>query len=375
MSIFSRYAMDHGDNRALDSAQSVWSEQGDRHHLGTGPLLVVEGLHTGFELQSRTLKAVDGVSFSLDYGKTLAVVGESGSGKTVLCRSIMGLLPRSGVRTSGRVVLAGKDLNQLSPKELHKEWGRNVSMILQDPMTSLNPTVKIGRQIAESARWHLQLDRHQARRRSIDLLESVGIPSPEAALGRYPHQLSGGLRQRVAIASALACDPLLVLADEPTTALDVTIQAQILNLLDAEQAKRRMAMILITHDLGIVAGRADETMVMYAGRVVEKAPTRKLFFSPRMPYTRGLFDSLPRIHNPSHTLLPVIPGRPPDLASLGEGCSFEPRCSSAQPRCRTEAPPLVSGEDPEHLFACWYPVAAGTSAATSPMGAVGPVSS
>jgi oligopeptide/dipeptide ABC transporter ATP-binding protein len=321
-----------------------------------GPLLQVEHLRTSFSVQGARLVAVDDVSFTLGAGRTLAIVGESGSGKTVLTRTIMQLLPRAGVQTSGRVVFDGRDMCELDEKQLRQVWGRHIALILQDPMSSLTPTLTIGTQIAESLQKHLNMSRKDARARSVELLESVGIPAPGAALALYPHQLSGGLRQRVCIAIAMACGPALLLADEPTTALDVTVQAQILNLLAAQQTERQMAMILITHDLAIVAGRADYTIVMYAGRIVEQGPTRRIFAAPRMPYTRSLLDCIPRLSDPSHTPLAAIPGRPPDLLRLGPGCPFAPRCARVQDRCRTHAPPLAEADEARHWYACWYPL-------------------
>jgi oligopeptide/dipeptide ABC transporter ATP-binding protein len=342
------------------------------------PLLRVENLRTSFDVLGERLMAVDDVSFTLAAGRTLAIVGESGSGKTVLSRSIMRILPRTGVQTSGRVVFDGRDLNVLDAKAMQQVWGRQIAMILQDPMSSLTPTLRIGSQISESLQWHLKMSRRRARDRSAELLASVGVPSPAAALDRFPHQLSGGLRQRVCIAIALACGPLLLLADEPTTSLDVTVQAQILDLLAAQQSERRMAMILITHDLAVVAGRADETIVMYAGRIVERAPTRRIFAAPRMPYTRGLLGSIPRLGDRSHTPLTAIPGRPPELIRLGPGCAFAPRCPVVQDRCRSEAPPLTNSDDDEHWYACWYPLplpADAQAATTGPAHQHGPVTS
>jgi peptide/nickel transport system ATP-binding protein len=320
------------------------------------PVLEVHDLKTHFGTPHGTVRAVDGVSFSLAQARTLGVVGESGSGKTVLCKSIMGLLPRRNVMRSGTVRLAGKDLTAMPEKELRKVWGAEVGMIFQDPMTSLNPVRKVGGQVAESLRHHLGMDRKTADETTLALLRSVGIPEPERRKNQYPHQLSGGLRQRVTIAIALACGPRLVLADEPTTALDVTVQAQILDLLDSQQRDRQMAMILVTHDLGVVAGRADEIAVMYAGKIVEKAPTRTLFSEMRMPYTEALLQSVPRLGNPSHSRLRAIPGRPPDMAALPRGCRFAPRCAYAQSRCHEEEPHLRPAETPGHSFACWYPV-------------------
>jgi peptide/nickel transport system ATP-binding protein len=302
------------------------------------------------------VRAVDGVSLSLDRGRTLGVVGESGSGKTVLSRSIMGLLPRSNVVRSGEVRFGGRELTAMTEGELRDIWGAEIGMVFQDPMTSLNPVMRIGRQITESLRHHLGIDRDEARRRAVALLDSVGIPEAEQRLGDYPHQLSGGMRQRVTIAVALACGPRLLMADEPTTALDVTVQAQILDLLARQQQERYMAMVLVTHDLGVVAGRTDEIAVMYAGKIVEKAPTRTIFTDMKMPYTEALLKSIPKLTDASHTKLSVIPGRPPDLVSLPRGCRFYPRCPYAQQRCRDEEPPLQEASTPGHVYRCWFPV-------------------
>ncbi len=320
------------------------------------PLLDVIDLKTHFITERGIVKAVDGVSLSVERGRTLGIVGESGSGKTVLSRSIMGLLPRSNVIRDGEVHFAGHNLTALSEEQLRDVWGAEISMVFQDPMTSLNPVVRIGRQITESLRHHLEMEKDEARDTSVALLRSVGIPEPERRLREYPHQLSGGMRQRVTVAIALACGPRLLLADEPTTALDVTVQAQILDLLARQQSERFMAMILITHDLGVVAGRTDEIAVMYAGKIVERAPTRALFADMKMPYTEGLVRSIPRLTDPSHTSLRVIGGRPPDMIDPPSGCRFAPRCPYAQPRCVEEEPILQEASTPGHLFACWYPV-------------------
>jgi oligopeptide/dipeptide ABC transporter ATP-binding protein len=321
-----------------------------------GPLLEVTDLRTGFHTPRGTAWAVDGVSFTLDRGKTLGIVGESGSGKTVLSRSIMGLLPRSNVERHGTIAFAGRDLTQLPASELRHIWGAEVAMVFQDPMTSLNPVVKVGRQITESLRHHLGQKGKDGRETAVELLRSVRIPEPERRIKEYPHQLSGGMRQRVSIAIALACGPRLLIADEPTTALDVTVQSQILDLLQTQQRERFMAMILVTHDLGVVAGRTDEIAVMYAGQIVEKAPTKVLFSKMKMPYTEALLKSIPKIENPSHTRLLAITGRPPDLVSPPPGCRFAPRCLYAQDRCRAEMPPLQEAETPGHLYRCWFPV-------------------
>ncbi len=321
-----------------------------------GPLLEVSDLRTLFRTPRGSLKAVDGISFTLGRGRTLGVVGESGSGKTVLARSVMGLLTGDNLLRSGKVVFEGTDLVTLSPPALRRLWGRRISMIFQDPMTSLNPVMRVGTQITESLRLHLDMDKKSAKRAAIELLGQVGIPSPEERYHSFPHALSGGMRQRVMIAIALACAPQLLLADEPTTGLDVTVQAQILDLLAGMQRDRHMAVILVTHDLGVVATRTDEILVMYAGQVVERAPTRTLFSSMAMPYTEALLGSTPRISSPPHTRLNAIEGRPPDLVDLAPGCPFAPRCRYARPRCHQERPPLVPAESPDHLFACWYPL-------------------
>jgi len=324
---------------------------------GERPLLAVEDLRTCFLGAAGTVRSVDGVSFELNSGSTLGIVGESGSGKSVLCRSIMGLLPRQGVERGGRVLFKGADTSNLTEAQRRALWGREMSMVFQDPMTSLNPVMIIGKQITESLRLHLGLSKGESRKAAIDLLSSVGIPEPDRRFSEFPHQLSGGMRQRVTIAIALACQPSLLFADEPTTALDVTVQAQILDLLSAEQQERHMGMILVSHDLGVVAGHTDEVAVMYAGKIVEKAPTARLFSSMRMPYTEALFNSMPRLEDESHRRLAAIKGRPPSLVDLPRGCSFAPRCPYAQARCLEEEPQLRTDEKhPEHSFACWYPV-------------------
>ena len=320
-------------------------------------LLVVENLKTAFKTERGVVRAVDGVTFDLPEGRTLGVVGESGSGKSVLSRSIMNLLPKRGVLREGTVTFDGQVTTSMSAKESRRMYGTGMSMIFQDPMTSLNPVVKIGRQITESLRLHFDMDKTFALDTAEELLRSVGIPEPRRRLSEYPHQLSGGMRQRVVIAIALACGPKLLFADEPTTALDVTVQKQILNLLARQQAERKMSMVLVTHDLGVVAGRTDEIMVMYAGLAVEKAPTMSLFSHMRHPYTQALLKSIPKLGDPSHTRLEAIPGRPPNMISPPSGCRFAPRCPYAQAKCETELPPLEADPaDPDHFFRCWYPV-------------------
>jgi oligopeptide/dipeptide ABC transporter ATP-binding protein len=320
-----------------------------------GHLLEVTGLRTAFRTPAGLVRAVDGVSLTLDRGRTLGIVGESGSGKSVLSRSIMGLLPPRNVVTDGSIVYDGQEIAGLSRRQRRHLWGNEMSMIFQDPMTALNPVQRIGAQITEGLRHNLDLDRRTAGANALALLRSVGIPEPERRLKQYPHELSGGMRQRVTIAVALACGPRVLFADEPTTALDVTVQAQILNLLGQQQRERDMAIILVTHDLGVVAGRADDIAVMYAGQIVEKAPARTLFANVRMPYTEALMRSIPKLDDPSHTRLAVIGGRPPHLVDPPAGCRFAPRCPYAQDRCRSEAPPLVESE-PGHVYRCWFPV-------------------
>ena len=318
-------------------------------------LIEVRQLSTSFRTARGTVRAVDGVSIELDRGKTLGIVGESGSGKSVFARSMMNLLPPSA-QTRGTVLFNGSDIRRLSRRHLRELWGAQIAMVFQDPMTSLNPVVKVGRQITEGLRFHVGQRGPAARERALQLLADVGIPDPRSRLDVYPHQLSGGMRQRVAIAIALACTPALLLADEPTTALDVTVQRQILDLLQRLQAELGMAMILITHDLGVAAGRTDEIAVMYAGRVVERAPTTVLFDHPRHPYTEALLSSIPRLENDVHARLNTIPGRPPDLIGVRTGCAFAPRCGFAQPRCSIEDPALEPATGRGHVVACFYPV-------------------
>ncbi len=341
----------------------------------TTALLEVRDLHVRFHTARGDVRAVDGVSFDLAAGETLGVVGESGSGKTVLARAVMGLLSRGGATEQrGTVTFDGVELSSLPPNELRKYWGARLAMVFQDPMTSLNPVKKVGAQVIESLRFHLGMSTREGRRRAVELLTSVGIPEPERRLDVYPHQLSGGMRQRVTIAIALACGPQLVFADEPTTALDVTVQAQILRLLDEQQDARGMAMILITHDLSVVHGHAQRIMVMYAGQVVEAAPAERLFARTRMPYTEALINAVPRLDGPIHVELQAIAGRPPDLISPPSGCRFSPRCPYARDRCRNEAPPLVATiDDPAHLYRCWYPLGGEPVVETSEVEASGGV--
>jgi peptide/nickel transport system ATP-binding protein len=317
-------------------------------------LLEVEDLKTQIRLRRSIVHAVDGLSFELDSGETLGIVGESGSGKTMAAMSIMRLLPRGGVIAGGEIRLEGTNLVTLADAELRKIRGNEIGMVFQDPMTSLNPTMTIGRQIAEQVLVHRNVSKQAAMDRAAEVLGLVGLPHPKERLKDYPHQLSGGLRQRVVIALALACDPKLLIADEPTTALDVTIQAQILDLLDKIKHELGMGIILITHDMGVIAGRADRVVVMYAGLKIETAETVELFTNMRHPYTEALLASIPQLDQEKDQDLYSIPGLPPDLRHPPQACRFAPRCAFATEVCRTEEPPL-GGDDPSHPFACFHP--------------------
>jgi peptide/nickel transport system ATP-binding protein len=320
------------------------------------PLLEVEGLKTYFFTRDGVVRAVDGVSFTVARGETLAIVGESGCGKSVTSLSILRLIASPPGRTvAGRVLFEGRDLLELSEAEMRRVRGDAISMIFQEPMTSLNPVLTIGQQIAEVLVLHRGLSREAAGRRSVDMLRLVRMPEPERRVTQYPHQLSGGMRQRVMIAMALACEPRLLIADEPTTALDVTIQAQILDLMRELKERTGAAIVLITHDLGVVAEMAQRVVVMYAGRKVEEAAVAALFARPRHPYTRGLLDSIPKLGAAGHgTLrrLSEIAGTVPSLAEPIVGCAFAPRCVYATERCRNEYPPLEE-KAPGHCVACW----------------------
>jgi peptide/nickel transport system ATP-binding protein len=319
-------------------------------------VLEVKDLRTHFLTPRGTVRAVDGVNLTLRRGTTLGLVGESGSGKTILSRSVMNLLPKENVRRTGEIRFLGQDLIGASDTEMRKLSGRDIAMVFQDPMSSLNPVMPIGKQITESLRLHLDQSRKIAHNTAVALLKSVNIPEAERRFYEYPHQLSGGMRQRVMIALALACGPRLLFADEPTTALDVTVQADILNLLQDQQTERFMTMVLVTHDLGVVAGRTDEIAVMYAGRIVEQGATATLFGDMRHPYTEALLRSIPTLDQPSHTRLRVITGRPPNLLAPPPGCKFAPRCPYAQDRCEVEEPTLTDATGNGHRFACHYPL-------------------
>ncbi len=317
------------------------------------PLLSVEHLSTHFHTDRGTLKAVDDVSFSLEAGKTLALVGESGCGKSVTALSIMRLIPvPPGRIASGRILFDGTDLLQISEAEMRHVRGNKISMIFQEPMTSLNPVFRVGDQIAEVLELHQKLSKKEALDRAVELLRMVGIPSPETRIRDYPHQMSGGMRQRVMIAMALACHPRLLIADEPTTALDVTIQAQILELMDELRRTTGTAVLLITHDLGVVAETAEHVVVMYAGRVVEEAPVRELFHHPKHPYTQGLLRSIPSLAEDEKQRLEAIPGVVPSLLALPPGCAFHDRCGFAMERCLQEDPPWEELK-PKHGVRCW----------------------
>jgi len=314
-------------------------------------LLDIQGLTTHFFTRSGVVNAVDNLSLAVQKGSVLGLVGESGCGKTVTALSILNLVPYPGKIITGKILFEGKDLLGLSAEEMRSIRGARISMIFQEPMTALNPVFTVGDQIAEVLTAHRDVTRKEALKSAADLLQSVGIPSPEKRVNEYPHQLSGGMRQRVMIAMAIACKPALILADEPTTALDVTIQAHILELLGTIQQEMGMAMVLVTHDLGLIAERAHEVAVMYAGRIVEQAGTKELFANPQHPYTRGLMASIPQPGEEGHKRLRTILGTVPRLYDLPKGCTFAPRCDLKTGKCEIE-PELVEVK-PGHLVRCW----------------------
>jgi oligopeptide/dipeptide ABC transporter ATP-binding protein len=318
----------------------------------TGPLLRVRDLVVRFHTETGPVYAVNGISWTLSHGEALAVVGESGAGKTVAMLSLLGLLPATGRVEGGEALFRGRDLLRLSPAELRDVRGRDIAMIFQDPATSLNPVLTVGRQITEGLRYHLGASAAEARARAVELLDLVGIANPGARLADHPHELSGGQRQRVMIAMALACGPAVLVADEPTTALDVTIQAQIVDLVKRLQAELGMAIVWITHDLALVAGLVDRVVVMYAGTVVENAPVADLYARPSHPYTRGLLRSVPTVEPERRKRLRSIDGAPPDLREQPAGCPFAPRCAWAEEHCRRDMPPLATVAE-EHRSACW----------------------
>jgi oligopeptide transport system ATP-binding protein len=321
----------------------------------------VKDLVTRFKTQEGVVHAVNGISYTLDEGETLGVVGESGSGKSVQSLSIMGLIPQPpGIIESGTVMFRGRDLLKLNKEEMRMVRGAEIAMIFQDPMTSLNPVLTIGRQITEALQLHLGMDKEQARERAIELLQLVGIPGAQQRIDNYPHQFSGGMRQRAMIAMALSCNPQLLIADEPTTALDVTIQAQIIELVKRLRDKIGMAMVWISHDLGVVAGLADTVQVMYSGFIVERGPVNEVFNDARHPYTLGLKGALPRVDRRGDRLT-SIEGAPPDLRKKPVGCPFAPRCAFRVDKCLHETPPLgpVTDGTEKHIAACWVDVRKG----------------
>ncbi len=319
------------------------------------PVLDIQNLSTHIKLTSSVVQAVGNIDMYVDAGETLGIVGESGCGKSMTGLSIMGLLPPGGSIVGGSVKLDGRELVGLKDEELRRVRGNEIAMIFQDPLTSLDPTKTIGYQVAEPVRLHRDASKSEALDRAVEVLSLVGLPRPKERLSDYPHQLSGGLRQRVMIAMALANEPKLLIADEPTTALDVTIQAQILSLLKDLKDRLGMAMLLITHDMGVIAGHADRVNVMYAGRVVETAEVGQLFAEMHHPYTQALLASIPQLKQDANKALHAIPGLPPDLAHPPQGCRFAARCPRATDKCRADEPPL-SGKSFEHRFSCWHPV-------------------
>ena len=325
----------------------------DRLRSKTMPLLQISNLRTYFDIEEGVVQAVDGITYDVAEGETVALVGESGCGKSVSALSILQLIPcPPGRYVSGQVFFEAQDLLHLKSYEIRSVRGRRIAMIFQEPMTSLNPVMNVETQLTEAMTLQLGLTRRQARRRSIELLQTVGINDPERRVKQYPHEFSGGMRQRVMVAMALSCEPSLIIADEPTTALDVTIQAQILDLLQDLSRDRGMALLLITHNLGVVARYASRINVMYAGRIVEQGSCLEIFGEPKHPYTEGLLKSIPRLDRPKRSALTAISGRPPDLGQLPKGCYFRPRCRFAFEKCAQEYPPL-RGVDGERRSACW----------------------
>ncbi|WP_167958299.1 ABC transporter ATP-binding protein [Anaerosporobacter faecicola] len=319
-------------------------------------LLELKDLHTFFQTKRGTVKAVNGVSYSVDAGKTLGVVGESGSGKSVSAMSILRLLDSNGYVADGEIIFDGKNIQDCTKKEMYKIRGNEISVIFQEPMTSLNPVFTIERQLSEPFIIHQGMNKKQAKAKVIEMLSSVKIPNPESVAKQYPHQLSGGMRQRVMIAIALACQPKLLIADEPTTALDVTIQAQILKLMNDLKKEKGTSILFITHDLGVINQMADDVAVMYCGQVVEMAPAKKIFTKQKYshPYTEGLMESIPRLDTPAGVRLEAIPGAVPHPLDLPKGCKFAPRCKYATDKCREEEPTLVKIEE-NHQIRCFYP--------------------
>ncbi|RMG37237.1 MAG: ABC transporter ATP-binding protein [Planctomycetota bacterium] len=337
-------------------AETVANTQphGDAHQ--TAPLLSVRNLTVGFRTEGGLRSVLDDVSFDVFSGETVGLVGESGCGKTVTSKAIMRLLPHTAVIADGsRILFDGTDLARADERTMQRIRGDRIAMVFQEPMTALNPVFRIGWQLDEALRLHTDLSRRARRARALEMLQRVELPDPEACLRRYPHELSGGMRQRVMIAMALCCEPDLLIADEPTTALDVTIQAQILSLLRQLQQRYRLAVLLITHDLGVVAQVCDRVLVMYAGQIVEAAPTEALFHSPKHPYTAALIQSVPKLRAPRHSRLPAIPGRVPSPEEWPSGCRFQNRCAYCQDLCRTQPPELI-GTQCTHSVRCHFPL-------------------
>ena len=318
-------------------------------------LFEIDNLQITFDTKRGPLQAVRGVSLSIRKGESVGIVGESGSGKTVMSRAAMGLLRGRKVQRTGSVKIEGEELLTLSNEQIRNFWGLRIAMIFQDPMTALNPVRKVGSQFSESLVKRMNMSKDEAAKRTLELLALVNMPEPEKAVQKYPHQLSGGMRQRVMIAMAIACDPELLFADEPTTALDVTVQAQVLELLSELRERLGMAMVIVTHDLGVVAGHTDKIAVMYGGEIVEMASTPDLFANTKMPYTEALMESIPRLDRKRGDRLPTIPGSPPDPIAARTGCGFAPRCRYATDKCRTEHPELTDAGN-GHMYRCFFPI-------------------
>ena len=318
-------------------------------------LFEIDNLQITFDTKRGPLQAVRGVSLSIRKGESVGIVGESGSGKTVMSRAAMGLLRGRKVQRTGSVKIEGEELLTLSNEQIRNFWGLRIAMIFQDPMTALKPVRKVGSQFAESLVKRMNMSKDEAAKRTLELLALVNMPEPEKAVQKYPHQLSGGMRQRVMIAMAIACDPELLFADEPTTALDVTVQAQVLELLSELRERLGMAMVIVTHDLGVVAGHTDKIAVMYGGEIVEMASTPDLFANTKMPYTEALMESIPRLDRKRGDRLPTIPGSPPDPIAARTGCGFAPRCRYATDKCRNEHPELTDAGN-GHMYRCFFPI-------------------
>lgn len=317
-----------------------------------GKILEVKNLTVHIKTHKGVVQAVRGVDFYLNEQETLAVVGESGSGKSITMKGVMGILPKNGKVVEGSVMFQGNDLTKYSERQMQQVRGSEIAMIFQDPMTSLNPTMKVGKQIMESILLHSKVSKDEAKKRALELLKMVNIPNPEERMNQYPYEFSGGMRQRVVIAIALACNPKLMIADEPTTALDVTIQAQIIDLLKKIQKENNTAVVMITHDLGIVAGMADDIIVMYAGRIVEKGTVYEIFNEPKHPYTDALLKAVPNLKNENKSELRIIPGTPPDLIAPPKGCGFASRCQYCMGICKEQSPEYTKFSD-SHEAACW----------------------